>query len=159
MATTLEWAGLGTTQTAIAGTALNAMANTALVLGSAVAWVQATGGIVGFVWGRVQLTFKFQSGPTTNTGFDVWFLKSQDGGSTFEEGSTSVVPARPPDLTFLAHDYGGTGDTNAHTVSKDVLIPCGSWKALLKNDATGQSLTASNTDNILTVTPLSTQQV
>jgi len=159
MATTLEWAALGTTQTIIAGTALNAMANNALVLGSAVAWVQSTGGIVGYVWGRVQLTFKFQTGPTTNTGFNLWFCKSQDGGSTFEEGSTSVNPARPPDLTFLAHDYGGTGDTNAHTVSKDIMIPPGSWKALLQNAATGQSLTASNTDNVLSVTPLSIQNV
>jgi len=155
--TTLEWAGLGTSQTVITGTALNAMANNAVVLGPAFAWVQGTAGILGYIYGRVQLTFKFQSGPTTNTGFSLWFIKSIDAGSTFED--SAAAPPRPPDLTLLGHAYGGTGDTGAHVVSKDVLIPCGSWKALLKNDGTGQTLTANNTDNVLTVTPISIQNV
>ena len=157
MATTLEWANLGTTQTAIAGSALNAMTNNALVLGSAITWAQGTSGILGYIWGRVQLTFKFQTGPTTNTGFSLWFIKSQDAGSTFED--STAAPPRPPDVTLLAHAFGGTGDTNAHTVSKDVMIPPGTWKALLKNDGTGQTLTANNTDNVLTVTPLTMQNV
>lgn len=157
MASTLEWAGLGTTQTVITGTALNALASNGLVLGSAFAWVQGTAGVLGYLWGRVQLTFKFQGAPTTNTGFSLWFTKSIDAGSTFEDGT--AAPARPPDLTFLAHAYAGTGDVNAHIVSKDILIPPGSWKALLKNDGTGQTLTANNTDNVLTVTPISIQNV
>jgi hypothetical protein len=155
MATTLEWAGLGTTQTVITGSALNNMAT--YVLGSAFVWTQATGGILGYVYGRVQMTFKFQSSPTTNTGFSLWFIKSQDAGATYED--SAAAPPRPPDVTLLGHAYGGTGDTAAHTVSKDILIPPGTWKALLLNNATGQSLTANNTDNILTVTPLSIQNV
>lgn len=157
MATTLEWANLGTTQTVITGTALNNMANNALVLGSAVTWTQAIGGILGYIYGRVQMLFKFQVGPTTNTGFSLWFVKSQDGGTTYEDGT--AAPPRPPDVTFLGHAYGGTGDTATHTVSKDILLPPGTWKALLKNDGTGQSLAATNTDNILTITPLSIQNV
>ena len=146
----------GSAITAIPGTTLNALANNAVALGSAINWTQGQTAD-GYLMGRVQLTFKFQSGPSTNTGFSIWFIKSTDGGGTTED--STAAPPRAPDLTFLGHAYGGSGDTNAHVVSADVLIPVGSIKFLLKNDGTGQALSASNTDNVLTVVPLTPQVV
>lgn len=156
MAAVTEKYVLGTGVTAIAGSALNGLVTNGLVLGAAINNIQAGGGFDGYTLMRVVCTFRFQVAPTANTGISVWFLKNTDGstGSVFEDGGTALTPARPPDVVFPT-----SGDTSAHVIAKDVLAPAGFFKPLLKNDGTGQSLTANNVDNTLLITPLTSQGV
>jgi hypothetical protein len=154
-ATTQKYIINATASVIIAGSALNAMANNALVAGSDYNNVQGGGGGDGYVFARLTLSWKFQVNPTANTGFSLWFLKSNDNGTTFEDGSSSATPPRQPDVVFGPLP----ADTNAHVMMRDVMIPAGHWKPLLKNDGTGQTLTANNTDNVLSITPLTAQFV
>lgn len=146
MAAVVEKLLLGSAkQTLLTGTNLNALANNALFLGSAFNnTIGQTGD--GYVLIRLTLTYKFQVAPTANTSLSFWFIKSDDGaGGNYEEGAAGTTPTRPPDVTFGPL----TADTNAHNMQLDVECPVGLWKPLLKNDGTGQTLTANNIDNVL----------
>lgn len=154
-ATSEEWI-LGTQIPAIAGSALSALANNALVLGSAINNLQGGGGGGGDTLCRVVLNYEFAVAPAANTGISVWFLKNTDGstGSAFEDGGTSVTPARSPDVVFPV-----VADTNPHSVARDVLLPSGFSKPLLKNDGTGQAFATSTTLSNLLITPFTAQAV
>jgi hypothetical protein len=142
----------GSQITALTGANLNGLSNNNTQLSSAINWTQGQTAD-GYLWGRVEMTFKFQVAPTANTGFSVWFLKT---GSALED--SSAPPCRAPDLVIPVTPYGASTDTSAHNVSIDAPIPVGTIKVLIKNDGTGQTLTANNTDNVLYITPITTQQ-
>lgn len=151
MSTFKNWTGAPLT--AIAGATLNGLTSNTYASGSAINWQQGQSAD-GYLMGRVQLTFKFQTAPNINTGFSLWFLKSIDNGATYE---SNFPPARAYDLVFSSTSFGLSGDVTAHTVSQDTQIPYGWFKCLLKNDNTAQALTANNTDNVLTIAPLTLQ--
>lgn len=156
MATTRKWAALGTETTLMTNTDLSALANNALVLSAAYNNVQGGGAGDGYVLCRVTLTIAMAVAATANTGIPIWFLKSQDGGTTYEAGGTGYTPLRAPDLVFPA-----PVDTTQRIVMLDVMLPAGFLKALLKNDATGQAFKTDtgSTGSKLTITPITDQQV
>lgn len=156
MPTTEKWAALGAETTLMSNTDLSAMANNALVLSSAYNNVQGGGGGDGYVLCRVTATITMAVAATANTGFTIWFLKSQDGGTTYESGSTSYTPLRLPDLVIPA-----PVDTTQRVVMRDVPLPAGFLKALMKNDGTGQATKTDTTSagSKLTIAPITRQAV
>jgi hypothetical protein len=146
---------LGSSATIIGGAALQALTNNSLVAGSS---FNNTAGATGdgYILCRITADFKFQSAPTANTGLSVWFLRARDpsSDSNYEDGSSSVTPARAPDIVFPV-----SADTNAHRVTREVVLPPGYITPLLKNDGTGQTLTNNSTDNTLIMTPVTYQIV
>lgn len=123
-------------------TELNSLANnTMCAAGSAVNNVSGgTTDADGYVRGSVQLTLATYSGtPTAYTGVCLWFLKSVDGGSTYEDGSSSVTPARPPDLVIPVRNVS----SGPQVITRQCWVPAGYWKPIAKNDGTGITFAAS----------------
>src|SRR4051812_40304985 len=101
MATTLEMIEQGTAVTLLT-TELNSLANNTMsAAGSAQTNTQATSNFNGYVRGKVELNLGSPSGTVTaGTLIDLWFLRTIDGGSNYEDGSASISPARAPDVVF-----------------------------------------------------------
>lgn len=130
-------------------TELNSLANNALAAaGSSYSNVQGGGGGDGYTLCDLELVVTFGVAPTANTGVSVWFLARPDG-TNFEDGSSSVTPARLPDAVFPLRAV-----TTAQRVVRRVALPWGVFTALLKNDGSGQAFASSgNTLKVLPVTP------
>jgi hypothetical protein len=125
-------------------TELNSLANNALVAGSA----YTAGG--GYLLAELELVVTYGTAPTANTGVSVWLLRSVDGTNT-EDGSSSVTPARAPDVVFPLRAV-----TTAQRIVRRVVIPPGNWTPLAKNDGVGVAMAA--TGNTLKILPLTYQQ-
>jgi hypothetical protein len=156
MSTTEKWAALGTEIVAAANAGLSGLANNALALSSAINNVQGGGGGDGYALCRITATVTMATAAAVNTGLSLWFLKSQDGGTTYESGDASYTPLRIPDLVIPA-----PVDTTQRIVMRDIMCPAGVFKILLKNDGTGQSLKtdATASGSKLTLTPFTRQSV
>jgi hypothetical protein len=156
MATTTEKLIIGTETILMTNTNLSALANNALFLSTAFNNVQGGGGGDGYTLCRMTCKIEMAIAATINTGVSIWFLKSQDGGTTFESGGTSYTPLRVPDLVIPA-----PVDTTQRVIMRDMFMPSGFFKALLKNDGTGQALATdtSATGSQLTITPVTRQSV
>ena len=113
-------------------TELNAMANNALVLSAATSLTETN-----YLECDVEAYFTFGVAPTSGTGFSVWFLRTADG-TNYEDGGVSVTPSRAPDLVIPARAVA-----TAQRVIVQGYVPPGNFKVLIKNDATGQALSAS----------------
>jgi hypothetical protein len=155
VATTQKWAALGTETVLMTNTNLSALANNALFLSAAYNNTQGNTGD-GYVLCRITATLTMAVAATANTGFSLWILKSQDGGTTYEAGGTGYTPLRLPDVVFPA-----PVDTTQRIVMRDVWLPAGFLEFLLKNDGTGQALKTDtgSTGSKLTVTPITVQMV
>src|SRR4051812_3919305 len=59
----------------------------------------------GYTNGRIQIaTFPSTGTVTANSGFSIWFVKSVDGGGTYEGGAAgATAPTRAPDLVIPAN--------------------------------------------------------
>lgn len=115
-------------------TELNSAADAALDIGSAID--NSTGK---YPYCAVELDFaSVNLSGETDPNYKVWFIKSIDGGSNYEDGDASTEPKRPPDVIIPLREASST-----HTVIIDD-IPCPNeyFKVLGKND-TGQTLAAS----------------
>lgn len=146
MATTTKWLRGGTLESLLT-TGLNSLANNGLVLSSAVTITDS-----GYVLADVELVVTFGTNPTANTGISVWFLREVDG-STYEDGDASTTPARAPDLVLPVR-----ATTSAQRIIvPNVLLPPGTFKALIKNDGTGQAFASSG--NTLKLKCYTTQAV
>jgi hypothetical protein len=113
-------------------TELNAMANNALVLSSETSLSE-----IDYLECDVQISCTFGTAPTASSGFSVWFLRKPDG-STYEDGGTSVTPSRAPDLVIPVRAVN-----TAQVIVVQAYSPPGNFKVLIKNDGTGQALSAS----------------
>lgn len=145
---TIEKYLLGTNASLLT-TELNSLANNSLAVASA-AYNNTVGGGGGdgYTLGEFELVFTFGVAPTANTGLSVWLLGVPDG-TNYEDGSSSITPARLADLVFPVRAV-----TTAQRVVVRATIPPGNWKALVKNDGTGQALAASaNTLKLRPYTP------
>jgi hypothetical protein len=148
------WVLQETAFNAISGSAMASLASNSLVLGSAISNLQGagTGTGNGNTLCRVTLKYQFASTPTAWTGFSIWLLKDIDGtGTTFEDGGSSYVPTRPPDIIFTV---GPSPDTSAHVVNLDIEMPAGYFKALLLNNGTGQALVSTTSVLGLSILPI-----
>lgn len=75
---------------------------------------------------------------TVGTQMSGWFIMSTSAGSTYEDGDASTTPARRPDVEFPLRAV-----STAQVVSARVdKMPMGTFKLLMKNDGTGQTLNA-----------------
>jgi len=124
-------------------TELNSLANNALNISSSYS------SSAGFLFAELELLVTYGTNPTANTAVVVWLLRAPDG-TNFEDGGTSVTPIRGPDAVFPLRAV-----TTAQRIVRRVVIPPGTFQALLKNDGTGQTMAASgNTLKILPFTYL-----
>lgn len=154
MATT-EKLLIGTETVVMTNTNLSALANNALFLSAAFNNTQGSTGD-GYTVCRITVKVKMNVAATANTGVPIWFVKSQDGGTTYESGDTGYTPLRLPDLVIPA-----PVDTTQRFIMRDVLMPAGFFKVLLKNDGTGQAFATDVTaaGSQVTLTPITRQSV
>jgi hypothetical protein len=128
-------------------TELNSLANNSNAVSATAVLVNVAGGsnTDGYVRGKLELNLAAPAGSfTANTGLSCWFLASADG-TNYEDGGSSVTPARLPDVVFPVRAV-----STAQRLNRRVRVPVGSHKVLLRNDGTGQALNASgNTLKIL----------
>lgn len=140
------------TYASLATTELNSLANNAAAAaGSAYNNVIGGGGGDGYTLCDLELQVTFGTNPTANTGVTVWLLGSADG-TNYEDGSSSVTPARLPDAVFPVRAV-----TTAQRINRRVWCPWGLFKALVRNDGTGQAFAA--TGNILSIRPVTREAV
>jgi hypothetical protein len=132
-------------------TELNSIANNALAVATAA--FNNTQGAAGdgYVQCDVQLVVTFGVAPTANTGVSVWFLSAPDG-TNYEDGDTNVTPARIPDVVFPVRAV-----TTLQRINRRIWLPWSNFKALVKNDGTGQAFAA--TGNILSIRPVTREGV
>lgn len=136
----------GSTEESILTTGLNSLANNALAISGAITITDT-----GHMLADVCLVVTFGTNPTADTGVSIWFLRETDG-TNYEDGGTSLTPARRPDLVIPV-----LPSTSAQRIIRRCVLPPGLFKVLLKNDGTGQSFAASG--NTLKLKPFTTQQV
>lgn len=95
----------------------------------------------GYVRAKAELYLAAYSGtPTSGTGVSVWFLKSIDGGTNYEDGGSSVTPARQPDLVFQVRNLA----SGPQRIVKECLVPVGKFKGMARNDGMGITFASSN---------------
>ena len=132
----------GTATTALS-TGLNSLANNALVTSSA---ITLSTGEPGYQRCEAELVVTYGTAPTANTACVVWLLREIDGAN-YEDGSSTVTPSRNPDLVFPLRAV-----TTAQRIVVTGDLPPGSFVALLRNDGTGQAMSASG--NTLKIRPV-----
>ena len=133
-------------QTTLLSTGLDALADNALALSAAYDNTAGAAGD-GSTLCDLELVVSYASAPDAGSAVVVWLLASQDG-TNYEDGGTSVTPLRIPDRAFPLRPV-----TGAQRIIRRVAMPPGLFKALLKNDATGEAMAASgNTLKIRAVT-------
>jgi hypothetical protein len=132
MATTTKY--LRGSEQSIMTTELNSLANNVAVV-SPVVTVSDTG----YILADVSLNVTFGTNPTASTGAAIWFLRETDGSNYETSGNgVNLFPARFPDLVmpFIV-------STAAQLSIKQVVLPPGPFRCLLKNDGSGQTFAAS----------------
>ena len=136
--------------TTLATTALNSQANNALVACTVFDnTIGQTGD--GYEEADFELIVQFGTNPTASTGFSLWLLVANDG-TNYEDGSSSVTPARAPDVMFPVRAV-----TTVQRINKRCAIPAGKFTPLLKNDGTGK--TTASSGNILNIRPVTREAV
>jgi len=135
------------TITTVLSTALNSLANNSNVLSSA---ITLSTGEPGYRFGEWELYIASSAAAmTANTAFTGWIIQALDGTND-EDGGTSVTPARTPDLIFPVRAV-----STAQRITWQSELPAGSFKVLLRNDGTGQTIASSG--NTLKVRPKTEQ--
>jgi hypothetical protein len=132
-------------QATLLSTELNSLANNCTVLGSA--YDNTVGQTSdGYTLCDVQLSITFGSSPTPNTGISLWFLLSEDG-TIYETYDTSqnATPSTSMPIMKLPVVFGVLPNTSAQIITKQVSLPWGKFKPLLKNDGTGVAFPATGT--------------
>jgi hypothetical protein len=84
--------------------------------------------------GRLYCDFEFVAGaaftPGSNAILDIWMLRSIDNGVSFEDGSSSQLPPRDPDLSIVVR--AGTSII-PRAGAPLIVLPVGHYKALARN--------------------------
>lgn len=120
-------------------TELNSLGSTGAAAASAnLANLVGTSNTDGYIRGNLELAFGALGGSmNSNTGFMVYFLPTVDG-TNFEDGSSSVTPARLPDVYLAARAV-----STAQRIHRRCRVPVGTLGVLIVADTTGQALPAS----------------
>ncbi len=150
-ATTVELIEQGTA-TDVLTTELNSLASaSSTAAGTAFNNAQATANFNGYPYASVQFTMASYTGtPAAGSALYVWFLKSIDGGTTYED----TAGARAPDVII---PIAQTGSGPQKVTVQNVPIPVGYFKAQAKNVNTGVTLNGSG--NKVTLLPNTMQGV
>jgi hypothetical protein len=159
MATTQEYL-LGSVTTLLS-TELNSLASSSGLTAGAISSVGGTsglfnntaggGGLGGYTLGQWELELAAPGGTlTAGTGAFVWLLTTVDG-TNYEDGSASVIPARPADVIIPVRAVSTT-----QRIIRVMMMPPGNWYVLVAQN-TGQTWASSG--NTLKVTPATLQGV
>lgn len=158
MANVVNYWDLGSVTTLLS-TELNALASSSGLTAGAISSVGGStglfnnvysGGVLGgFPLGKYELELAAPSGAVAG-GVFVWFLNSVDGAN-YEDGSASIIPARPADLIFPLR---GVTSTAQRIILDRKPLPTGSFFVLLAQNS-GQAF--AGTLNTLKVTPVTNQ--
>lgn len=141
----------GSQDTLLTGANLNAMASSTsvFVLGSAFDPAIGAAGD-GYPFAEFEGYFDFAGTVTANTAIDVWFAKAPDG-TNYSDGSTSVVPSRAPDVSFVLRGVSGAHQQRVVGIGRGgarVELPAVPFKCLVRNSSTGSAI-ASNTNSFV----------
>lgn len=136
--------------TTLASTALNSLANNTNVACTVFDNTVGQAGD-GYTLCDVELVVTYGTAPTINTGVTLWFLGAPDG-TNYEDGSSSVTPARLPEVVFPLRAV-----TTAQRINRRVWLSWGLITPLVRNDGTGQSMAASG--NTLKIRPVTRESV
>jgi hypothetical protein len=131
---TIQW-GPYRGATSVMTSALNALASTT---GKAVS-AAIDNGPNGDLFDDVELTVTFASAPTAGSVVELYMLRSIDGGSTYQDGSTTV---EPQPSTFVGGFTVRAVTTQQVLILGGVALPPGSFKYLVRN-TTNQAFPAS----------------
>lgn len=131
-----KWGALNAARTLITGSSLNSLANGARVLGTSVN-PTTDRYTLAYLWLTLGLAANASGAPYVN----VWFLKSTDGGTTFEDGDATTAPPRPADYVFNVQT--GVTAAKVYGQGRDVIeFPAVHFKVCIENQ-TGQAFAAS----------------
>lgn len=99
--------------------------------------------------GHVQFTMAAYTGtPSAGAALYLWWLQSVDANSTYEDGSSSVTPQRPPDLIIPIRAVA-SGPQKITVFTRR--LPVGYFKPLAQSSGIGLSLASSG--NKVTILP------
>ncbi len=121
----------GTTLQTLISTAA-ALNSTVAALGSAITLTDA-----GYPFADVLVNATCGTTPTANTGLSCWLLRD-DGAGNYEDGGTSLTPARRADFTVPLE----LTTAAQAIIIPDVKLPPGAFKLLVLNNTTGATLTS-----------------
>lgn len=143
MATVVKQLEQGTAVTLLS-TELNSLANNTMCsAGSAVTNNVGTSNTDGYLRAKIELYLATYTGtPTAGAAYYIWFLRNVDG-TNYEDGSSSVTPARTPDLVIPLRSVA----SGPQRIIREVWMPVGTWKPIAK--AVGIGLTAASSGNTL----------
>ncbi len=153
MSTTRKWTQQSSAVTLLS-TELNSLAAGSLALSSSsINNSQGQTNLDGYTRAFIEMNLAapsaaFASGST----LDVWFLKQV--GSQTEDGSSSVTPARPPDLSLPMQ-----ATANAQHVIQDIRLPPGTLSILTRNNQSSGSQALASSGNTVTLQAYTDQGV
>ncbi len=129
-----NWTGLTTAAEAIATGSLDSLADGSGVLGADI-------GPHDDLYVRLELALaSVDLSAQDNPSAYVYYIKSDDGGSTFEDGAAAVEPARMPDAIFPLREVNA-----AQRVMIDASFPPENFKVLVFNHAGAAWAASGNT--------------
>ena len=128
----------------IGASELNALGNGNTVTGTAggTAGVFSATQIKNLAAGEVFLTCAGTFTPTAGGCISGWFLRSSDGGTTFEKVTSNTALARPPDF-IIPLNAVAVANADVYFAAGEVRLPSCPFKVYVQNN-TGVSLGASN---------------
>jgi hypothetical protein len=153
MSTTRKWVQQGSAVTLLS-TELNSLAAGGLAVSSStINNSQGQANLDGYTRAFVEMNLAAPSASfANNSTLDLWFLKQV--GSQVEDGSSSVTPARPPDLSLPMQ-----GNGTAQHVILDVRLPPGTLSILARNNQGGGSQALASSGNTVTLQAYTDQGV
>jgi hypothetical protein len=153
MSTTRKWVQQGSS-IGILGTELNSLAAGSLALSSSpIDNVQGQTNLDGYTRAFIEMNLAAPSGAfASGSTLDIWFIKQV--GTQYEDGSSSITPARPPDLTLPMQ-----ATANAQHVIQDVRLPPGQLYILARNNQASGSQALASSGNTVTLQAYTDQGV
>jgi hypothetical protein len=153
MSTTRKWTQQGSAVTLLS-TELNSLAAAGLAVSSStINNSQGQTNLDGYTRAYVEANLAAPSAAfAANSTLDLWFLKQV--GSQTEDGSSSVTPARPPDLSLPMQ-----ATSNAQHVILDVRLPPATLSILARNNQGGGSQALAASGNTVTLQAYTDQGV
>ncbi len=122
MANPENWTALTTAVEAIASASLNTLADGSGVLGADL-------GVQDDLYVRLELYLaSVDLSSQSNPAAYLYYIKSDDDGTTFEDGAAAVEPARMPDVIFPLREVNAT-----QRVMIDAHFPAENFKVLIIN--------------------------
>jgi hypothetical protein len=140
-------------------TELNSLANgtgvVSSVNGSSGVFTSTSGGgttnLGGYLFGKFELVLAAPAAAFSAGAVNVWFLQTVDG-TNYEDGSASLTPKRPPDLTFYPQ-----ATASAQRIVVTAPLPVGAWKVLVLPLGLGSGAVLASSGNTLKVIANTTQ--